>query len=359
MVVLSILTILLLTPSRGQCLKPLEELVRTIGSLDIVRSFLSSNCSTCFNYALAGLGSNVTLFAPTDEAWNATFNMTGFTGFDQINCSGNQTDCARLLSGNTTSLRPADIGPCLPLIAAYHVGAGSYREGGPNGGVMRNITVLPSAMNSTLYNPEMPLNMTQYLVLNSTKNEVTIQGGGNSTAIVVAHHPALNGHLDLIDHVLLPPFYLNDTLTSLNFTQSQSNNATNATTGPMNMTLSPGNITVFVPDSMNLTMKGGFGSLFNISSYIVPQVIYLNQTQPITYNLTTLNGDQLILDASGNSTGIINGNVSITRANIPLVNGVLHLVNDTLAPANISNTYAARSLRQNLDHWRRWIVEHS
>ncbi|PJF18409.1 hypothetical protein PSACC_01812 [Paramicrosporidium saccamoebae] len=270
--------------------------------------------------------------------------MTDFTGFENLNCSDtNVTDCPRLLSGNLSALRVEDVASCIPLMAAYHLVNGTYSNL-YNCTDSMNITVIPSALNMTYDHSYQGVNMSQVIISHVTPDEAHVHSGGNSTAYVTNAYPARDGHVYLIDRVLIPPLFLNYTLNAFNISQ------------PLNTTeMLGGNqtFTVFLPiNQANTTLPS------NATSYVLPQLFYLNQTEPTTVNLTALNGNQIMLSVQQNNTVTLNGNVTVVRGNIPLVNGVLHLVNDTLGAANISNTAAAYALRQNMNHWRHWIHNH-
>jgi uncharacterized surface protein with fasciclin (FAS1) repeats len=248
-----------------------------------------------------------------------------------------------MLSGNLSALHVKDVAPCIPLMAAYHLVNGTY-DNLYNCTDSTNITVIPSALNMTYDHGYQGVNMSQVIISHVTPDEAHVHSGGNSTAFVTHAYSARDGRVYLIDRVLIPPLFLNYTLNAFNM--SQTLNTTTMLGG--NQTF-----TIFLPISQaNTTLPA------NATSYIIPQVFYLNQTEPTTLNLTALNGNQILLNVQQNRTVTLNGNVTIVKGNIPLVNGVLHLVNDTLGTANISNTVAAYQLRQNMDHWRHWIHNH-
>jgi uncharacterized surface protein with fasciclin (FAS1) repeats len=322
---------------------------------------------------------STTFFVPTDQAWNQTFNMTNFQGFENITCSNsttNLTGCYALFTQNLSTVRVEELAPCLPLISVHHVAGGNYDKLYNSTSGM-NITVIPCGVNNA-FSP----NFTEFLVVNTTSARSYVQGGGNSTALITNSYPGQNGHLYVIDRVLVPQLPLNYTLISLNSTQPF-----NATLNDTMSMIEDRNVTVFLPyvtygnQSLNTTafnttysnmapfnttyfnmtssdMAPFNMSSFNLTSYIVPEVIFLNQTSPTTLNLTALDGTDLIFDVTENYTATLNGNVSIIYANIPLTNGVLHLINGTVSSANITNTAAASTLQKNRDQWNRWIREH-
>lgn len=141
------------------------------------------------------------------------------------------------------------------------------------------------------------------LVVNATTNLTTVQGGGNSTAVVLAGYSFLWGQIYVIDQVLVPPMPLNDTLASLGFDPTLN------ATGWRDLSQ---DVTAFYSESRGNT------------TVCVGEAVFVNSTVGKT-DLQTEKGDMATLDASDAASARFD-DAQIVRANIPLANGVLHLV---------------------------------
>lgn len=184
-------------------------------------------------------------------------------------------------------------------------------------------------------------NVPQFIIANTTSQESMLTGGTASNASIINTYQAGDGRLYLIDRVLTPPLPLNSTISALNLTNTRNSTELSAFAAR-------GNITVFYP-------VGPFNETSDLASLTSPGILYLNSTNSTSANLTTFAGKPIFLEYGGNATALLNHNVSVIQANIPLNNGVLHLVNGTIGAYNASNTFAAQALRSNMNMWVRWL----
>lgn len=329
----------------AQCFERVEQWIEHHRDLKTLRALLASNCTLMARDIIEASGTqDITIFAPIDSAWRSAFQMGSPRSLRNLRCSENALtahDCFQIFSSHNTSQLPLeDVAPCLSLLTLYHVSPERHDELFNTTVNGSNITVIPSLLgqhNSTEL--LMPYNMTQMLIANTTTDGTLLQGGDNTTARIINTYYGNNGRLYLIDKVLFPPMPLNYTVESLN------------SSVPVDDNFLDRNITVFIPvgDDAAQIPPG-----FNVSSYVVPEIIYLNDTMSGSLNLSAIDGNQLLVRAENNDTILVGNNATVTRANIPLVNGVLHLINGTTGAFNISRSFQAQTLRRNWNHWRRW-----
>lgn len=342
-----------------QCFDTIDQWMQWSHDLFLTRKFINSTCYHQTNNTLKSLrpATNVTIFAASNDAWAKTFKIRDLDELQNLSCSMTPhnltSNCFELFANSTTQRRIQDFEPCLDQLPFYHIASGLYDELWAYGNATMNVTVVPTLLQT--------MNHTQVLVVNTTgRGETFVQGGGNSTARIINTYPAKDGQIYVIDRVLAPPMPLNYTLISLQSESMRNRAMIDAQafnqTSIFNQTLAQiesgyGNFTIFLPE--NITDF----SHVNVTRYAVPQLIYLNETQPRTLNLTTFSGNDFILEIGQNYTAMINSNVTVTRKNIPLQNGVLHLLNSTIAgQGSLNNTMAARSLRFNWEAWRNLLA---
>ena len=322
----------------AQCYERVEEWIQHHEDLQIVKALLATNCSQLVNSTIPGDSQNMTIFAPIDSAWKSSFQINNPESIRNVTFRDDMMTVSKCYnyfsSHNRTKVPMEELSGCLPWLALYHASPERYDELFNSTLNETTVTVIPSYLDlSNSTNPT--FNISQVLVANSTTNGTVLQGGGNNTANIVNTYYAKNGRIYLIDNVLFPPLPLNNTLQSLNSTVSVDSNFLDQ------------NITVFAP------FEEAFGAepSQNIS-YVVPEIIYLNHTMAGSLNSSTIDGTPLFVHAENNGT-ILVGNTTVARANIPLVNGVLHLIDSTIGTFNMSSSYQARKLRQNWHQWQR------
>lgn len=363
-----------------QCFKNVTEWLAWSPDLRITRMFLNSTCGALLNATLDAMPDrNVTLFVPTDKAWYDTFNLTDFQGFANLSCPTHYDgatimDCYAMLSRNLSTVSLTNASHCLPLLSLYHTSMYRFDNLTDRG----NVTVIPTALdirglafqlppfgtNSTrsMASHTAAFNVTQVIVANTTGDPTVLGGGAASNATIVNTYPADDGRLYLIDSILSMPLPLNSTILALNLTTGPvdgGNHTLNGTGihGINNTEITTfslrRNITVFYPVE-------GLNEPFDLACQVSPGIFYLNSTTPLSHNLTTFAGKSLLIEYGGtnsSSAPLINHNISIVQANIPINNGVLHLINGTIGAYNVSNTQGAQALHTNMNMWLRWLRE--
>jgi len=310
----------------------------------LIASFLQSECGALLNSTLSQLsnaGETLTLFVPSDSAWNRTFDMSGFTSWNDL-CSGigntttaagnatqplNQTEslnspqiaspplsCDDLLSTSGNMLPPiTQVISCLPQISLYHSVRGNFSElrrpSSEADSSMGTITVM-----NTLFQTQSPF----MLVANSSADCAYLQSACNHTAVLDSMIPTRDGPVYLIDHVLIPPKSLNYTLADLGLDRFQGQNLTAISQNQ--------SVTVFVPISSQ-----------DILSVPNQQIFLTASNMSLFLNMQDGSNATLTVDDQGNAT--LDG-ASIIYANIPLRNGVLHLL-DRMPSVFRENTTAS------------------
>lgn len=203
----------------------------------------------------------------------------------------------------------------------------------------------------------------QFLVFNITKNNdsqgsnggssmnssspynVSISHGINIPAnVTVFDIQSSNGVLHIIDALLIPPANMSQTLNyTFNSTNSTSNNSSSGSSALFNQTelsqyYNMSGITIFLPDPESAQGQNMSNGSFNVSDYVFPELIFNNQSFLnignlsdgvfLQQNYTNINGQNVTLLFGRNYSVLING-TAVTRSNILMDNGVMHLLNAT------------------------------
>lgn len=318
-----------------------------------IRQILAqSNCGQILQQQLQQQNQNYTIFLPIDQAFG-TLGPLVRSGAFRVNCRDQQQQQCQsnpfisLATQNRGSL--SSLMSCIPDILRYHLvlnntlnstSSSSTNSSNP----FSNITILETALNSTVF---VNLNGTgQVLVANATQNGTLIQFGYQRPVRVVGPVLTINGNnsnsgnsgnsssyntssgtIHLIDGVLIPPFPLNVTLQIANLTDFarayQNNNNTSS-----NQTMS--GMTVFAPLQSQSNNTNGNNNItdIDVNRYIIPnQVLYANSTIQST-NLTNAINETIQLQLT--QDGLTYGNAPVIFANVPIAEGVLHILNSTL-----------------------------
>jgi uncharacterized surface protein with fasciclin (FAS1) repeats len=326
----------------------IESTLRSQQNTTAIRRILASDCGEIFERRISR-ASNFTLFLPSDQAFGSLVGLIR-SGAIRISCRGRgprresnaqSRRCARnpfisFATENRGSL--ASLVACIPQVLDYHLvpdnmflvsnGTGSQNSSsayslGSLG--LNNATVLQTALNSTAF---VNLNGTgQVLIVNATDQGNFVNFGVGPPARIVA--PNLNvtnsstnatvGIVQLVDSLLIPPFPLNVTLKIANLTafgQSVNN------TGVLDMA----GITVFAPVD-----AAAANATIDAAHYIIQNdVIYANASLSIA-NVTNMANETLVITANNNQ--FTYGNATVIHPNIPISNGVLHIVDSLVSAA--------------------------
>jgi len=321
----------------------------------------SSLSESLFAYPNITHVGNVTFFLPTNDAWEKTFNLTGLNRLPS-KASNDTSMCYDLLTSGDPRSIPSDLLlPCLPALAMYHVAMG--RWGSLFLPETNNVTLVPSLLNTTL--DTQPLPLPQVFVANATAHGTTIVSGGNRTAQVVASYGSIEGgQVYFIDNVLFPPLPLNNTATALGFAYENLASGTLNATGitafvPLNVTRPnprvPGsNPSVTGPGTSNpldhsAPLDHGAPPATNSTIDAMPYValgdpVFVTDNES-TFNLTALDGSLIALNVTADGVATVNGNLSVVQANIPLSNGVLHILDGALVSQPSGKTTRASAWR--------------
>jgi transforming growth factor-beta-induced protein len=245
--------------------------------------------------ALNGSG-NFTVFAPTNEAFNALFTQLGISGISDLSAA---------------TLTP---------ILLYHVL-----------GEREMSSMLASGYYSTL-SPAQGNYSSLYVTVS---NGVTLN---KDTKVILADVNVKNGVIHAIDKVLLPPTVVDDALDNSNF----SILAQAVVKAGLAETLSgAGPFTIFAPTNaafQALFMQLGVSGIADLTAaQLVPILEYhvvsgnIRSSQLTAGTVTTLNGP---LTISLSPSPEINGTTNIIATDVQATNGVIHVIDKVLLPSS-------------------------
>ena len=237
---------------------------------------------------------NLTVFAPTDEAFTALMNNLGISSLSQVPASA------------------------LQLILSYHV-------------------VGNKTLSSQLTNGYVPTLATfsgnNISMLVETGNGVSING---DVTVTSADIEADNGVIHVVDKVILPPTVVDIALANNNFTTLV---AAVAKAGLVDDLSGAGPFTVFAPTNAafdDLFSQLGISGIDALTAeQLIPILTYhvvsgnVLSTGLSAGDVTTLNGGALTIDLSG---GVMINESNVTAADIQGANGVVHVIDKVLLP---------------------------
>lgn len=180
----------------------------------------------------------------------------------------------------------------------------------------------------------------QYLVANSTNNATFLNYGfSNPARVISAPLNASDGVAYFIDQFLIPPLPLNATLNLANQTYFLNNSLASSADQANNFT----NVTILVPlDSVfNSTENEGGNENINAANYILPMIIYANETNA-NQTFTAMSNNILSLNLTSNFSVSFN-DVPVAVPNVPFSGGVLHFLNSTLSVSSSSSSSVSSS----------------
>jgi len=241
--------------------------------------------------------SDLTVFAPTDEAFDATLKVLGKESIDDL---------------------PIDL---LKEIVTYHILGGAV-------------------MSSELSNGEVPTLLPNESVTVDITDGVTING----TKVIAADIKAINGVIHVVESVLLPSYAASAVGTISEVILFDPNYtilvAALKKAELLETVSTTDNLTLFAPDNAAF-VAAGITSLEGLDKEaLTPILLYhvlgakvLSSQLPADGMATTLSADQkMYLGYLNDGVVLINGLTQITGVDIEKSNGVVHTINRTLVP---------------------------
>jgi len=244
---------------------------------------------------LEGVGP-FTVFAPTNEAFEALFSDLGVSGLEDLSAE---------------ALEP---------ILLYHVLSGKVMSSDLTNGYVSTVSPGPEET---------------YVSLLVETGDVTLNG---STSVTAADIVASNGVIHVIDKVLLPPTVVGIALANPEFSILVEAVVKADLVATLN---GAGPFTVFAPTN------AAFQELFTTlevsgiadltKEQLVPILLYhvvsgnVVSSELSTGSVATLNGD---IDVSVGTDVTINGTSKVILANVQGANGVVHAIDEVLLPSS-------------------------
>lgn len=302
---------------------------------------LQAPCNQAVLDMLDDPSTTVTLFAPVNEAFMTIFPERiplRFLGCGDQNCTRSSVQAFPALE-----FTPMDIRNCLGELVRYHVVPGiQFSALGNLGNSSIAVNVLPTMLNSTFAPGLVRLadDVPQSIIVNQTSNNRVIVNQWVDTG---AHRPArivhkniqcLNGVIQGVNQVLLPPSDIFRTLHAINPQSALTSLRTPDLAQPIS---GQSNITMFWPisgfdlASPEQAIRKSVGQLFNYTEYVIPeQIIFNNQTFG-QFNATALSGHQRIIGFGEGFNMTVEG-IQVVASNILIENGILHLIQHPFEP---------------------------
>jgi transforming growth factor-beta-induced protein len=244
---------------------------------------------------LNGTG-NFTVFAPTNDAFNALFGQLGVSGLSDLSAQA------------------------LTPILLYHVF-----------GVEKMSTMLSTGYYSTL-SPSQGNYLSMYI---STSNGVSINSAANVTQ---ADLKCKNGVIHAINKVLLPPSVVDVATDNSDFSILVQ---AVVKAGLVETLKGTGPFTIFAPTNEAfeaLFVKLGISGIADLTAeQLVPILEYhvvsgnIRSPQLVAGPVTTLNG---IINITLSPAPQINGNTNIVATDVQATNGVIHVIDKVLVPGS-------------------------
>lgn len=272
------------------------------------KALLAAVAKTDLGPVLSDPNANLTVFAPTDEAFNQLATRLGFAGATAM----------------VEALPPAS----LKNILSYHVLAGSKRAA--------DLSSPPQSSQPTLYQFE---GQPSAVRLQASGSTVTLTDAALTDATVkVADVAAANGVVHAIDKVLVPPGVLN-IVQMAQVNPQLSSLVAAVTTADLGEALSgTGPFTVFAPtDAAFAAAPAGLSvpQLKTVLTYHVLDSRVLAADIPFGQPIHTL-AQQAIVIQNGTPPAIRDTTATpagITATDVRASNGVIHVIDKVLIPA--------------------------
>ena len=246
---------------------------------------------------------DLTVFAPTDAAFEGVLAALGMTSIDEI---------------------PVEV---LKEIVTYHlIGTAVTSDQLSNGDVNTLLPGIPGG-------PEF-----EFVTVDLTDG-VKI----NSANVTAADLKAVNGVAHVVDAVLLPSYITYSIGTIAEVVQFNKDftilNAALRKAELLETVAKTDNLTVFAPDNAGFVAAGITSldglekeDLTPILTYHVLGAVVKAADLPASGIAATLNGENIYLGYLNNQRVLINGLTEITAVDIEKSNGVIHVINRTLVP---------------------------
>lgn len=258
-------------------------------------TLLQSGCGQALRGILSDPNTVNTMFIPTDGALLACLDppvpIRGFTCSANASC----TESPLPLKGGYPS---AAVLSCLPEILQLHVVPGQAIITPSN-----QTIIYQSASGGPLV----------------AKGDEVRFAAGPTAKIIRANISCANGNLQIIDRLMVPAANLTRSLEAMNLTSlSQAVRYQGQEINLLNLT----EATFFLPLKQPIA-----NAPLNLTRYTVPgQIIWNNRTgEDSTMQVTTLADTPLHITFTGNQSMLVD-NQPVVLANIPVANGVLHLI---------------------------------
>jgi uncharacterized surface protein with fasciclin (FAS1) repeats len=334
--------------------KTIWQTLRTIARSDDpqfigIAAALQGNCTAKLREYLDNPNETMTLFAPYDDAFVNFFPER--TPLRYIGCGDGMCEGTMTTIGEK-GFDPVLVKNCLTEMASYHIIPGlQFIALERLGNVSEVVTVLPTMLNSTSAPSLVKLdaNNSQSLVVNQTASGFLVNQRVNfgvlpPAKIIYKNITCLNGIIQGIDRVLIPPPNLYQSLQVLN-----PGNSWNALRTPdlAQPVMSMSNATIFLPmsgfelRSPAEALLRSTSSLYNYTEYVTNQRVLFNNQTNGSLNLTMVNGVERNVTFGQNYTMHMDG-VKVLLSNILVKNGVLHLLERPLPSITSNITALAR-----------------
>lgn len=283
-----------------------EEETPMMESKNIVETAVSNDQFSILVEALtkAGLASALeapgpfTVFAPTNDAFNALFSQLGVTGISDLSAE------------------------VLTPILLNHVVSGSVKAADVTTGYV-----------STLNNAAPGQNMVQVYAVKS--GDVMVDG----SKVIIADVMASNGVIHAIDKVILPATVVNHAINNPNFSILVQ---AVVKAGLVDALSAAGPFTVFAPtnDAFNALFADlGVSGIADLSAdQLTPILLYhvvsgnVRASQVTSGDVPTLKeGSAISITANGMGV-MLNGNANVVATDVQGINGVIHVIDRVILP---------------------------
>lgn len=231
-----------------------------------------------------------TVFAPTNDAFNALFTELGVSGLDDLSAE---------------ALKP---------ILLYHVLGTTKTSGSLTDGYVSSLS------------PAQGRYVSMYI---QTGSDVNIN---DRASVTIPDLSASNGVIHVIDKVLLPPTVVDIAIANSNFTTLVDAVVAEGLAGTLSSTSA--NYTVFAPTNAAFAALGGNlpADLSPILLYhVLGQTVYSDEISSSIVNTLNADNPELVIEVSDMGV-MLNGVAKVVSTDIVGVNGVVHVIDAVITP---------------------------